>query len=155
VHVGLYKALKGRPSFHRRRGDAIAKILKADFGGPQRPSRLRFAAPGRRFVSPASLSAGRIGGSFCMSMIRSFGVVASLLLVAFSPVAPATAGRIVAEERPQPFILDCFDRYTGAFLHWGMCADYQFPCRRHRTVRWRHPDYFMPHYCSPGERYAS
>jgi hypothetical protein len=91
-----------------------------------------------------------------MSMIRRFGAVASLLLLAFAPAAPATAGRIDAEARPQPFVLYCFNRHTGAFLYWGMCAGYQFPCPPPRKLGWRHPNYFMPHYCSPeDERRAS
>jgi hypothetical protein len=100
--------------------------------------------------------AGRIGWSFAMSMVRRLGAVASLLLLAFTPAAPATAGRIDTEARPQPFVLYCFNRYTGAFLHLGMCLDYQFPCPPPRKLGWRHPDYFMPHFCSPeDERHAS
>ena len=91
-----------------------------------------------------------------MSMIRRFCTAASLSLLAFSPVTPANAGRIDAEERPKPFVLYCFDRHTGAFLYWGMCADYEFPCRSRRKIGWRHPDYFMPHYCTPEDsRHAS
>ncbi len=87
-----------------------------------------------------------------MSLLRRF-CTACLLLLA---VAPASAGRIGEDERPKPFILYCFNRYTGAILYLGMCADYEFSCRPHRKVGWRHPDYFMPHYCSPDdERRAS
>jgi hypothetical protein len=86
-----------------------------------------------------------------MSMIRRFCSAASLLLLALAPVAPATAGSIEEEARPQPFVLYCFHRGTGAFLYWGMCADYQFPCHRRRESGWRRPDYFMPHYCAPND----
>ena len=141
---------RGAPSFHRRRGDAIAKCFGPISAVPQGQPALRFAGPGRKIAIPGgSLSVGRIGWSFAMSMIRRLGAVASLLLLAFTPAAPATAGRFDAEARPQPFILYCFNRYTGAFLYWGMCAGYEFPCPPPRKIGWRHPNYFMPHYCSP------
>jgi hypothetical protein len=85
-------------------------------------------------------------------MFRIFLCAASLLLSALAPAATEAAE---APPRNAPLgILYCFNRYTSEFLNWGMCADYQFPCRPHR-ITWRHPNYFMPHDCSPeDERHA-
>jgi hypothetical protein len=150
MHVGLYEARKRSAVVSQTTRGRNRKNASGRFQRPSGPARIAFRCAGAQNRIPGgSLSVGRIGWSFAMSMIRRFGVVASLLFLAFAPAAPATAGRIDEEARPQPFVLYCFNRYTGAFLYWGMCAGYQFPCRPQRAVTWRYPNYFMPHYCSP------
>ena len=85
-------------------------------------------------------------------MFRILLCAAIILLLVLAPAAPEAAE---AAPRNAPLgILYCFNRYTREFCTGGCALDYQFPCRPHR-ITWRHPNYFMPHDCSPeDERHA-